>query len=35
VLRKSLDGLKSVPIDLLVTSRQQKFRNVGQFYTQG
>jgi acetyl-CoA carboxylase carboxyl transferase subunit alpha len=35
VLRKNLDGLKSVPIDLLVTSRQQKFRNVGQFYTQG
>jgi acetyl-CoA carboxylase carboxyl transferase subunit alpha len=35
VLRKNLDGLKSVPIDLLVTSRQQKFRNIGQFYTQG
>jgi acetyl-CoA carboxylase carboxyl transferase subunit alpha len=35
VLRKNLIGLKSVPIDLLVASRQQKFRNIAQFYTEG
>ena len=35
VLRKNLGGLKSVPIDLLVAARQQKFRNIAQFYTQG
>jgi len=34
VLKKNLEGLKSVPIDLLVASRQQKFRNIGQFYTE-
>ncbi len=34
-LRKNLNGLKAVPIDLLVASRQQKFRNVAQFYTEG
>ena len=35
VLKKNLNGLKSVPIDLLVASRQQKFRNIAQFYTEG
>ena len=34
-LRKNLDGLKSVPIDVLVAQRQQKFRNIAQFYTEG
>ena len=34
-LRKNLNGLKSVPIDVLVAQRQQKFRNVAQFYTEG
>ena len=34
-LRKNLDGLRSVPIDLLVAARQQKFRNIAQFYTEG
>ncbi len=34
-LRKNLDGLKSVPVDLLVAARQQKFRNIAQFYTEG
>jgi len=34
-LRKNLNGLKSVPIDLLVASRQQKFRNIAQCYTEG
>ncbi len=34
-LRKNLNGLKSVPIDILVASRQQKFRNIAQFYTEG
>jgi len=35
VLKKNLNGLKSVPIDLLVASRQQKFRNIAQYYTEG
>jgi acetyl-CoA carboxylase carboxyl transferase subunit alpha len=35
VLRKNLNGLKSVPIDVLVAQRQQKFRNIAQFYTEG
>ena len=34
ILRKHLDELKAMPVDALVVSRQQKFRNIGQFYTQ-
>jgi len=33
-LRKHLDELKSIPIEALVATRQQKFRNIAQFYTQ-
>jgi len=33
-LRKHLDALKATPIDALVAARQQKFRNIAQFYTQ-
>ena len=34
VLRKHLAELKAVPIQELVAARQQKFRNIAQFYTQ-
>jgi len=34
MLRKHLAELKRVPIDALVAARQQKFRNIAQFYTQ-
>jgi acetyl-CoA carboxylase carboxyl transferase subunit alpha len=34
VLRKHLAELKAVPIQELVATRQQKFRNIAQFYTQ-
>ncbi len=34
-LRKRLAELKTVPIETLVAERQQKFRNIGQFYTEG
>ena len=34
VLRKHLDELKATPIDAVVAARQQKFRNIAQFYTQ-
>ena len=34
-LRKHLDAIRSVPIDELVAARQQKFRNMAQFYTEG
>jgi acetyl-CoA carboxylase carboxyl transferase subunit alpha len=34
VLKKYLNELRAMPIDALVTARQQKFRNVAQFYTQ-
>ena len=34
VLRKHLAALKATPIDALVAARQQKFRNIAQFYTQ-
>ncbi len=33
VLRKHLDELKATPIHDLVAARQQKFRNIAQFYT--
>jgi acetyl-CoA carboxylase carboxyl transferase subunit alpha len=33
-LRKRLAELKAVPIDTLVAERQQKFRNIAQFYTE-
>ncbi len=34
VLRKHLAELKAAPIQALVAARQQKFRNIAQFYTQ-
>jgi acetyl-CoA carboxylase carboxyl transferase subunit alpha len=34
VLRKHLAELKAMPVQELVTARQQKFRNIAQFYTQ-
>jgi acetyl-CoA carboxylase carboxyl transferase subunit alpha len=34
-LEKHLRELMQIPIDALVAARQQKFRNVAQFYTQG
>ncbi len=34
VLKKHLAELKTAPIDALVAARQQKFRNIAQFYTQ-
>ena len=34
-LRKHLDVIKSVPIDQLVAARQQKFRKIAQFYSEG
>jgi acetyl-CoA carboxylase carboxyl transferase subunit alpha len=34
ILRKHLDELKTMPVDALVAARQQKFRNIAQFYTQ-
>jgi acetyl-CoA carboxylase carboxyl transferase subunit alpha len=34
VIRKHLAELKAIPIQELVTARQQKFRNIAQFYTQ-
>jgi acetyl-CoA carboxylase carboxyl transferase subunit alpha len=34
-LCKNLDAIKSVPIDALVATRQQKFRNMAMFFTEG
>ncbi len=34
VLLKHINQLKTVPVDALVAARQNKFRNVAQFYTQ-
>jgi acetyl-CoA carboxylase carboxyl transferase subunit alpha len=34
VLKKHLEELKAIPIDALVAARQQKFRNIAQFYTE-
>ena len=34
-LSRHLAELKSIPIDQLVAARQQKFRNIAQFYTEG
>jgi acetyl-CoA carboxylase carboxyl transferase subunit alpha len=34
-LRKNLNAIKSVPIDELVATRQQKFRNMAMFFTEG
>jgi acetyl-CoA carboxylase carboxyl transferase subunit alpha len=34
VLKKHLAEMKATPIDALVAARQQKFRNIAQFYTQ-
>jgi len=33
-LRRHLDELKALPLDALIAARQQKFRNIAQFYTQ-
>ena len=33
-LKKHLAELKATPVDILVTARQQKFRNMAQFYTE-
>jgi acetyl-CoA carboxylase carboxyl transferase subunit alpha len=35
VLKKHLAELKAMPVDELVSARQQKFRNIAQFYTEG
>jgi acetyl-CoA carboxylase carboxyl transferase subunit alpha len=34
-LRKHLAELKAMPVEMLVAARQQKFRNIAQFYTEG
>ena len=34
-IKKHLDQLKGIPVDTLVAARQQKFRNIAQFYTEG
>jgi acetyl-CoA carboxylase carboxyl transferase subunit alpha len=34
ILRKHLGELSSIPVDALVAARQNKFRNIAQFYTQ-
>jgi acetyl-CoA carboxylase carboxyl transferase subunit alpha len=34
-LQKHLAEIKAIPIDRLVTARQDKFRNIAQFYTEG
>jgi acetyl-CoA carboxylase carboxyl transferase subunit alpha len=33
-IKKHLDQLKKIPVDSLVAARQQKFRNIAQFYTE-
>ena len=33
-LQRHLAALKAMPIDSLVAARQQKFRNIAQFYTE-
>ena len=35
VLKRHLAELKAMPIDLMVAARQEKFRNIAQFYTEG
>ena len=35
VLKKHLAELKAMPVEALVAARQQKFRNIAQFYTEG
>ncbi len=35
VLKKHLAELQATPVDALVAARQQKFRNIAQFYAQG
>jgi acetyl-CoA carboxylase carboxyl transferase subunit alpha len=34
-LKKHLAELKTMPVEMLVAARQQKFRNIAQFYTEG
>jgi acetyl-CoA carboxylase alpha subunit len=35
VLKKHLAELKRTPVDALVAARQEKFRKIAQFYTEG
>jgi acetyl-CoA carboxylase carboxyl transferase subunit alpha len=35
ILKKHLAELKATPLDILVSARQQKFRNIAQYYTEG
>jgi acetyl-CoA carboxylase alpha subunit len=35
VLQKHLAQLKSIPIEDLVAGRQEKFRKIARFYTEG
>jgi acetyl-CoA carboxylase carboxyl transferase subunit alpha len=35
VLKKHLADLKAMPVEAMVAARQQKFRNIAQFYTEG
>jgi acetyl-CoA carboxylase carboxyl transferase subunit alpha len=35
VLKKHLAELKEMPVEAMVAARQQKFRNIAQFYTEG
>jgi len=34
-LKRRLAELKAIPINELVAARQNKFRNIAQFYTEG
>jgi acetyl-CoA carboxylase carboxyl transferase subunit alpha len=34
-LKKHLSDLKAMPLDTMVSARQQKFRNIARFYTEG
>ena len=35
VLQRHLAELKATPVEIMVSARQQKFRNIAQFYTEG
>jgi acetyl-CoA carboxylase carboxyl transferase subunit alpha len=35
VLKRHLEDLQAIPVDRLVAARQEKFRNIAQFYTEG
>jgi acetyl-CoA carboxylase carboxyl transferase subunit alpha len=34
-LQKHLADLKAMPVDAMITARQEKFRKIAQFYTEG